>query len=386
MKSLIKNKQKIIPSRIREARIVRGLSLAELADRVGVTSQAISQYELGVIKPTPLVINAIVRELGFPIRFYEKPYIYKSEDYSNTITYFRSNKNSSKKIKRALSKKIEILHEILGFLTQYVDIPKPDIPDYSEFIGDKELDEHIIQDIAIDLRIKWGVKKGPINNMITLFQDKGIIISRMEFENKKIDAFSQIFQLIPYIFLGSDKECSVRSRFDLAHELGHLILHRNVSEEDVKNKEFYSKMEKQADLFAGEFLLPYDEFDNDIISTSIEQFIMLKNKWKVSIQCMIKRCEQLDILSDNQLRYIKSQMTKKRYWRREPLDDEIKIEQPYLFKQIFQLLIENDILRPEEIVDEIGLYKEEIDSLCYLPEDLLKNSLNVVPLKLKLIK
>ncbi|NEZ47946.1 ImmA/IrrE family metallo-endopeptidase [Clostridium niameyense] len=386
MKSLIKDKQKIIPARIKDARIIRGLSLAELADKIGVTSQAISQYELGIINPTPMVINAIVRELGFPINFYEKPYSYKNESYSNTVTYFRSNKNISKKVKKALSKKIEILHEILGLLVQYVDIPKMDIPDYSQFIGDRELDQYIIQDIAIDLRKKWGVEKGPINNMVTLFQNKGIVISRMEFENKKIDAFSQIFQRIPYIFLGSDKKCSVRSRFDLAHELGHLILHRNISEEEIKNKEFYNKIEEQADLFAGEFLLPYDEFDNDVVSTSIEQFIMLKNKWKVSIQCMIKRCEQLNILTDNQLRYIKSQMTRKRYWRKEPLDDEIEIEQPYLFKQIFQLLIENNILKPEEIVNDIGLYKEEIDSLCYLPNDLLKSSFNGMPIKLKIIK
>ncbi|MBK8210507.1 MAG: ImmA/IrrE family metallo-endopeptidase [Rhodospirillales bacterium] len=38
----------------------------------------------------------------------------------------------------------------------------------------------------------------------------------------------------PFIFLGADKQSAARSRFDAAHELGHLILHRGVAEEDLE--------------------------------------------------------------------------------------------------------------------------------------------------------
>lgn len=373
----------IIPARIREARISRAMSLAELAEKIGVTSQAISQYELGSTKPSMSVVMELVRELNFPISFFKKPYMYENNEYTSTITYFRSNKNIPKKTKEAFKKRIGWVNEIYSFVKEYVNVPEVDIPDYSDYLTDEEIDYEVIEEIASNLREKWNLGNLPITNMITLLQNKGIVISRMEFGNKKIDAFSRFYQKMPYIFLGSDKKSAVRSRFDLAHELGHLILHKHITEDELKNKDVQNRIEDEADYFAGAFLLPSDSFAREIISSSIDQFILSKTKWKVSIQAMIKRCEFLNMLTDNQIRYLKAQMTKHKYWRKEPLDDEISPETPYLFKQVFELLIDNGVLKAQTIIDQIGLNKEEIDSLCCLPDKLLAIDNKVVPITLK---
>jgi Zn-dependent peptidase ImmA (M78 family)/DNA-binding XRE family transcriptional regulator len=373
----------IIPARIREARVSRALSMAELADKIGVTSQAISQYELGNINPSMSVVMKLVRELNFPISFFRKQYLYEKNEYVSTITYFRSNKNIPKKVKDAFKKRFIWINEIYCFVKQYVNIPKVNLPNYSSYINDEEIGYDVIEDIALDLRKKWGLDKSPISNMVTLLQNKGIVISRMEFKNKKVDAFSRFYLKVPYIFLGSDKKCAVRSRFDLAHELGHLILHNRITEDDLKNRYVQNRIEDEANYFAGAFLLPSDSFMKEIVSSSIDQFILLKGRWKVSIQAMIKRCENLNILTDNQIRYLKSQMTKYKYWRKEPLDDELEPETPYLFKQIFEVLIKNGILTPESIIENIGLNKEEIDSLCCLPDDILSVNNRILPITLK---
>ena len=111
------------------------------------------------------------------------------------------------------------------------------------------------------------------------------MISVMNLNNKKIDAFSVWKDAIPYIFLSSEKYSDVRLRFTLAHELGHLLLHANyINEEEIQTKVIFDKIEKEADLFAAALLLPATTFSNDIYSTSIDHFINLKKKWKASVK------------------------------------------------------------------------------------------------------
>ena len=114
----------------------------------------------------------------------------------------------------------------------------------------------------------------------------------------KRQAFSVWFDNKPFIFLSSDKDTNVRIRFDMAHELGHLLMHADYySEEDLKNPVIHEKLENEADRFAGAFLLPKETFSKDVFSTSIDHFIQMKSKWKASIGCMIYRCDTLGILS-----------------------------------------------------------------------------------------
>lgn len=72
--------------------------------------------------------------------------------------------------------------------------------------------------------------------------------------------------------------------------------------------------------------MPKESFSKDVFSSSIDHFIQLKRKWKASISSMIYRCDALGILSDNQIKYLKDQMTRRVYWRKEPLDNEIRLK------------------------------------------------------------
>lgn len=367
---------KIYPNKIREAREARGLSLAELSKKVGVSSQAISKYEKGEMIPSSSVVLRIVDILDFPIGFFTTSY---ENDLKNSIIYFRANKSLTIKLKKACKIRIKWIDYMYKLINKYFELPKLDLPDLGE-IDIEALDLIKIEEIANKIRIHWGLSDLPINNLVDILQKKGFTITRLEIGSKKIDAFSIWENGIPYIFLGSEKDSAVRSRFDLAHELAHLILHKNLSDEEFeKEKEV---LEEQANAFAGAFLLPRESFNREMITSSVDSFVLIKRKWKVSIAAMIRRADNIDMLSDNQIKYLKSQMIKYKYYKQEPFDDIIEFEKPYLFKQAFEILVDNDILTREEILDITKLNKKEAINLYSLKEDFFDKSNNI----LKLVK
>ena len=76
-------------------------------------------------------------------------------------------------------------------------------------------------------------------------------------------------------------------------------------------------------------------------------------------------------------------MTYKNYWRREPLDDTIQCEIPYLYKQILEILLDNEILSKYNIVDGIAMKPEEIEEYCYLEAGALSENKNAKIISMK---
>ena len=377
------DERKVIPYRIKQARVSRGLSMVELSELVSVSKQAISQYEMGKNAPSKAILNSIAMVLRYPISFFYKP-VPVNENASSAV-FFRSRKTARVKALSAAREKIEIFREINDYLEQYVDFPILNLPKITyEDEGINPIDNEQIEQYALILREYWGLGKGPIDNLISIVQKNGIMVSKMQLRLNKLDAFSVWFDNKPFIFLSSDKDTNVRIRFDIAHELGHLLMHADYySEEDLKNSAIHEKLENEADRFAGAFLLPKESFSKDVFSTSIDHFIQMKAKWVVSIGCMIYRCDTLGILSSNQIKYLKDQMTTRVYWRREPLDREMPVEKPFAHKQAILLLLENGIITPGQLVEETGCSAEEIEQYCYLDKGTLttKSDSKIIALK-----
>ena len=382
---IMDNEKKVVPYRIKQARVSRGLSMAELSELVSVSKQAISQYEMGKNAPSKGILNAISSILKYPVSFFYKPVL--ANENASSAVFFRSRKTAKVRALNAAREKIEIFREINNYLEQYVDFPMLDLPKILyEDDGINPIDNEQIEKYAMTLREHWGLGTGPIDNLINIVQKKGIMVSKMKLRLNKLDAFSVWFDNKPFIFLSSDKNTNVRIRFDIAHELGHLLMHADYySEDDLKNAVIYDKLEDEADRFAGAFLLPKKSFSRDVFSTSIDHFIQMKAKWKVSIGCMIYRCDTLGILSSNQIKYLKDQMTTRVYWRKEPLDNEMPVEKPFAHKQAILLLLDNNIITPNQIVEETGCSAEELEQYCFLDKGTLetKNDSNIIILKTK---
>ncbi len=221
-----------------------------------------------------------------------------------------------------------------------------------------------------------GSRAGPISNVLALLEAKGILVCKYEMQGESVEAFSYWNGHRPFIFMASEKESGARIRYDLAHELGHLILHRWVEQSELEDKDTLKAIEREADKFAGAFLLPSNSFPNEVYTTRLDAFLPLKERWKVSIQAMVYRCKDLDIIDSDQALISTSKFRFVRKWRKkEPLDDprKISIEQPRLLRRAVELLLDSGKKLPEDILNELRLSPEWIEAFCALAPGRLRS-------------
>ena len=364
------SERKVYGQRIKQGRILRGFSQEQLGKKIGITRQAISNCEKDTISLNMANLLKVSEILELPFSFFYKP---PTENNSDKMIFFRS-KDIPKKTKEQLREEINVFDkEVVKYFEQYVKLPSINLPDLSYILKNSTYNykKETIIEICKKIREHWGLANKPIDNLSYILQANGFIISRQYIDQDKTDAFSQKLDN-NYIFISGNKECAVRSRFDLAHELGHLILHDNIEIDEFEDK----IIEKDADLFASEFLYPSEVFLEDIqdYSLGFERFIELKEKWKVSIQLLVRKCKDLDVISEEKYIYFQKRISFNKWRKKEPLDDRILLEKPRLFEDVIELLIEKDILAKKDILMNIDLEKKDIIKYCNLEDDFFEDT------------
>lgn len=358
--SSINSERTVNPARLTEAREAKGLTMAELARVLDISRQAISSFEKGLKNPSPETLTLISRVLGFPERFFISQ---AGSPVIEGAVHFRSRSTATKKERVSGRAKGRWVPLVLRECSKYVELPEAilpeiDIPDF------ESLEESDIEDIATQVRRFWKLGDGPITNLTRLLENNGIVIANL-FSGNKVDAFSFWDADRPIIITDKTKT-AVRIRFSLAHELGHLIMHRSVSDDYLEDKALFDKVERQADYFAGCFLLPAKTFAREYYSPNISALERLKERWMVSLGCMVHRAHALNLMSDNQKSYVFRQLAP--YRRYEPLDDVIAREEPQFIHKLINLLDENSILLKKELIDIFGLPPQELAAITRVNE------------------
>ena len=356
----------LIPSKLRDARKVARLSQVELSELIGVSRQAVSAYERGDKSPEPSTFQRIAEVLNQPIRFFINPDA--PQFGAEGARFYRKFGPDTVRRNQACEVLGDWFVQTAKYLDGFINYPTPVLPEYAPKgkEGRYEFDE--INEIALNLRKQWGLGPGPISNVLALLESKGIVVCRYEMQGENVEAFSFWNGARPFIFMASEKEAGARLRYDLAHELGHLVLHRWVEQSDLEDKATLKAIEGEADKFAGAFLLPSTSFPNEIYTTRLDAFVPLKERWKVSIQAMVYRCRDLDLIDADQALNLYKQISFRRWRKKEPLDDprKIPIEQPRLLKRAIELLLESGKKHPEDILNELPLSPAFIERFCAL--------------------
>lgn len=360
--------------RLKMARIYRNMNITELAESIGVKKQSISQFENGVIKPKPDTEFALINKLGFPREFFYR----KSSDTEIENTFFRALSSTPVLDKKTQEIKTQIIIQIYNFLCEYLELP------YLELPVNRLGKFNDIEEIALRLRQYWNLGEKPIPNMVNLIENKGIIVSAFDVDSDKIDAFTQV-QTSVYgkqycVVVGNNKKSAVRRNFDIAHELGHIILHNNIGSIEELSKEEFRNMETEANQFAAAFLLPKNAFYEDLKQPNkLMSYIPLKEKWHVSISAMLIRAKSLDRITMTEYQSLVKSMAYRKWRTKEPLDDKLKMPVPTLFCSALEVLFENNILNAQTFMNELSAYglpmkASELENLLALPP----NMLNVV--------
>lgn len=360
--------------RLKKARIYRGLTVAELAERVDQQRQTLSMYEIGKSQPSRDLSESLAHVLNFPRQFfYEDP-----EPITTGTVYFRSLLTTNKKYRSEQMVKMDFLALIYSFLQDYIEFPEFDIPTFPAGTTPTQAAEM--------LRQAWGLENKPLDNIVSLVEQHGILVTTFNTSTDDVDAFSkpvvtngETTFLIAY---SSNKTAAARIHFDIAHELGHICLHEWSDDIEDISKEEFKQRELEAHEFAAAFLLPADSFGKDARagSASLVFYKQLKRKWKVSIAAMIRRSKELGIISPEQYVILVRQMQKRGQRKEEPLDDILITATPALLKTSVIMLLNERVFTPNEFMAELSkeyglsIYPEEIEYLLDLPSGTLTPS------------
>lgn len=360
------NKEPIFnPKRLREARLIRGLTIKDLADKIGITKQAISQFELGEHTPKPETMMSIINTLQFPKNFFYKGF---KEQYVGN-TFFRANATATKKSKEMQYNKSMLAGYIYDYLSDYIEFPELNLPDTLQYVT--AWDNDLIEDLATKVREHWGIGDKPIANIVHLLERNGIMVFSVDTDSQKVDAFCQHRTGRPFIFLGNDKQSAFRRQFDGGHELGHILMHADIDNQEILSREEIKVMEYQANRFASAFLLPAEAFAKTITSTSLLHFVELKKYWQVSIGAMIYRCKELNLIDESRYTSLQKQISMKKIRTKEPLDDVYPLQEPVVLKKSILMLLENDVKNELQLIQEISVPQEYIEMLCNLDKGTL---------------
>jgi Zn-dependent peptidase ImmA (M78 family) len=212
--------------------------------------------------------------------------------------------------------------------------------------------------------------------MLLIMENAGVCVVKEEVGSVAMDGVSHWSDVDqrPYVLIAADKDTCARSRLDAAHELGHLVLHRRVKEKTLADAAAFKEVERQAFLFAGAFLLPAESFAAEIWSPSLNGLLPLKERWKVSIGAMVKRCRNLGMINDEYEQRLWKHYSARGWRKAEPLDDTIPVETPRLLGRSVRLLIDERIRTRGQLIDDLRLSASDVESLCGLPRGFITSS------------
>lgn len=311
------------PSRLRWARERLMLARTDLASVTGVSVSALTSYEKGSSNPDVRDIEVLAAELGVHPEFF---YLHDMEEVPESVVSFRRASKTSKRQQCAARGAAQMAVELFGVIESSFKLPDLQVP---------EIDDATPEQAAEEVRAQWHLADRPIADMMSLLESKGVRILSLDHRCKDVDAFCFSRDGVSYIFVSTVKTAE-RQRFDLAHELGHLVLHADLSTDGAKSKE----REGQADAFASAFLMPASRiYTQSMKGAPVERILKAKKYWQVSAMAMARRLHDLKLLSDWQYRTVTVELSRRGYRSAEP--DGIQREQSQLLRKVLFMMDEH---------------------------------------------
>lgn len=330
------------PRRLTQARIRRGYSKAALARELGLSTRILTAYESGEKSPSKNSLQRLADKLDFPVDFFRAsdPVILDPEAAS-----FRSLKSMTAGQRDAALGAAALALDLAMFLDKKFELPLPDLPILTG--ADPE-------SAAEQIREAWGLGTKAISHMVGLLERKGVRVFSLVEDCRAVDAFSFWQDDAPYVLLNTTKSAE-HSRLDAAHELGHLLLHRN----GKRGRE----AEHEAMRFGGALLMPRQPLRQSGLTTpSLAQLIHYKRPWGVSLAALVYRLHVLDIISEWHYRSLMVDLSQRGYRRKEP--EPIERESSELLRVALRKLREDGISR-QRLAEELRISRRELDRLVF---------------------
>ncbi len=332
------------PKRLKFARERRGWTKTRLAKEAGFSLRAINGFEGGDISPEAQTVERLGSVLNFPTSFFYGDDI---EQLNAEGVSFRSMAKMTAAQERAALGTGALALSLNDWIEERFMLPACRVPNLG---GDTTPEA-----AANWIRQEWGLGEAPVTNMVHLLESRGVRVYSLAIDAREVDAFSFWRNETPFIFLNTRKSAE-RSRYDAAHELGHLVMHKHASPHG-------QGAELEANTFASAFLMP----EHSVLArapqlATVEGLKKLKKIWNVSIVALARRLHHLKVITDWHYHVLCREMSNLGYRSQEP--DGSSRETSQVLGKVMAALRDDGLTRAK-VAAELGVFPKEIDELVF---------------------
>lgn len=331
------------PTRLTIARKRRGKTKTRLAEEAQVSTRIISMYERGDSEPSPETLGNLSKALQFPEAFFFRGDLDEPNPEGASFRGLASMTAAQRD--RALAAG-SLAIEISSWIGERFRLPEADIPSMRGFGPEAAADA---------IRSHWGLGEKPCPNMVHLLEAHGVKVFSLPRDSRSVHAFSFWNEDEPFVFLTTDTS-GERGRFDAAHELGHLLLHRDGR---IRGR----AAELEADRFASAFLMPRSSIlGHAPVVPFLDSLIKLKRVWKVSLMALIHRLQSTGLITEWQYRTLCIQCSERGFRKSEP--NGVARERSQVWDKVFEAL-KNDGRSQASVARDLALRVSDLNALTF---------------------
>ena len=361
--------------RLSQILAARRLSQAQLASLVGVSPATVSKWRSGNQAPERETLDRLAGVVNVAPEWFTR-----APSAKVSLPLFRSNASAHVAARAMLEARMEWAQDVALALSEFVDYPALNLPT-RQFKEPDDIMPDEIELAASECRDLWRIGRTAVPDLALAIEGAGVVLIREETGISQIEGLSAWSDALgrPLVLLAADKDNGYRSRFDLAHELGHLILHRFIPRPTERDR--HKQLEQQAHRFAGAFLLPAETFTSEVRTpVTLDDLLLLKRRWGVSVAAIMMRLRALKILDEEAAQSLFKRRSARWGAKSEPGDGDRLPERPRLLRRTIDLLVEENVMPLDSIPRHIGLAAHDIEMLAGLLEGYFQGKPKIVQL------
>ncbi|WP_084645904.1 helix-turn-helix domain-containing protein [Marinimicrobium agarilyticum] len=345
----------MLHERIKRARVLKGMSLQQVADALGdISKQALSKYEKGKDAPNSTRLIRLAEVLGV------KPeYFFRHSDVELGEVDFRKHSTFGKRQQEAVKEQVR------EHLERYFSV---------EELFDSEAQEHSVarwlhsipvgspsdaEGAAEKLRQQWDLGTNPISNMTETLEENGVKVVGLEAHEQFDGLCAELNNGADAVVVSNINRPGERQRFNLAHELGHLLMEIPEKVHGTRDEENWCHR------FSGAFLFPAEQvretFGESRHRVLLKEFLLAKEEWGISIQAILRRLFDLEVVSQSYYQSTAKFFSIKGWRKSEPR--ELKPESSYRLRQMVYRALAEDLVTPSRAAELLNTSLHSIEKV-----------------------
>lgn len=350
----------MLNDRIRRARILMGMSLQQLADSIGdISKQALSKYEKGKDTPNSTRLLQLADALNV-----SPDYFFRQETVELGEVDFRKHSTFGKKQQDAVKEQVrEHLERYLAAENLFVEASNAEFSKWRKNLLINRLED--VEAAAERLREEWELGSNPIGNLTETLEEHGIKVVGLSAHEKFDGLCALVNGGTDAVIVSNVDRPGERQRFNLAHELGHLIM---AMPEDVRGTQ---QEERLCHRFAGAFLFPAkqvrDVFGQHRNHVLLDEFLLAKQEWGISIQAILRRLYDLEIVGEGFYRQTSKRWSIQGYRRNEP--EPLQAEASYRLRQLVYRALAEELITPSRASELLDVSLGDIEKVMLNSRD-----------------